>query len=328
MARFMQRLGLILACFTSSQAFLSSGTVYPLRQISVSASFRLRGGAGTASLSMTDGVKRVLVTGANKGIGLATVEKLLCDYPECHVILGSRSAERGAAAVEQLLKKRPDAHGRLEMLLIDTSDDKSVIAAAATVRDKFGADSTPLYGIINNAGIGFGRSLVDTLQTNTYGPYRVNNAFLPLVQPEGGRIVQIASASGPMFVAGVSGEWKRVFTDPNVQWEEIEKTMQEALTGSFVGEAYGFSKACLNAYTQWFAKQHPALIINACTPGFIATDLTKGMGATNSPEIGAVVPVALVMGAPQGPGFYFGSDGVRSPLDRYRGPGDPPYVGR
>jgi len=126
MARFMQRLGLILACFTSSQAFLSSGTVYPLRQISVSASFRfrslllfsferdyfvlscsffcsllflagqltlcpvlhgapfprLRGGAGTASLSMTDGVKRVLVTGANKGIGLATVEKLLCDYPE------------------------------------------------------------------------------------------------------------------------------------------------------------------------------------------------------------------------------------------------------
>ena len=35
-----------------------------------------------AQLYMTAAVKRVLVTGANKGIGLATVEKLLCDYPE------------------------------------------------------------------------------------------------------------------------------------------------------------------------------------------------------------------------------------------------------
>jgi len=275
---------------------------------------------------MVGGVRRVLVTGANKGIGLATVEKLLCDYPECHVLLGARSTERGAAAVELLLNKRPDALGRVEMLLIDTSDDESVAQAAAAVRAKFGTDPAPLYGIINNAGIGFGRSLSDTLQTNTYGPYRVNKAFLPLVQAEGGRIVQIASASGPMFVAGVSGEWRRVFTDPNVEWEDIEKSMQEALTGAFVGEAYGFSKACLNAYTQWFSKKHPALLINACTPGFIATDLTKGMGATNAPEKGAVVPVELVMGAPRGPGFYFGSDGVRSPLDRYRGPGDPEFV--
>jgi len=53
----------------------------------------------------------------------------------------------------------------------------------------------------------------------------------------------------------------------------------------------------------------------------------QGMGASGTPEKGAVVPVELVMGEPQGPGFYFGSDGVRSPLDRYRGPGDPPYLG-
>ena len=41
---------------------------------------------------------------------------------------------------------------RLEMLLIDTSDDKSVIAAAATVRDKFGA-GTYIYRIIHVYGI-------------------------------------------------------------------------------------------------------------------------------------------------------------------------------
>ena len=43
-------------------------------------------------------------------------------------------------------------------------------------------------------------------------------------------------------------------------------------------------QACVNAYTQWLAKQHPKLVINSCTPGFIATDITKGMGATNPPE--------------------------------------------
>ena len=37
-----------------------------------------------------------------------------------------------------------------------------------------------LWGIVNNAGIGFGRSLEETLATNALGPYRVNNAFIPL----------------------------------------------------------------------------------------------------------------------------------------------------
>ena len=284
---------------------------------------RARGGAAAACMQ----VRRVLVTGANKGIGLATAEKLLCDFPDCHVLLGARSAARGEAAVSDLLAKHPSAAGRVDLLELDVSSDESVSRAAGQVADAFGTDPAPLWGIINNAGIGFGHSLSDTLATNSYGPHRVTAAMLPLIEPKGGRIVNIASASGPMFVAGVSGEWLRVFTDPDVTWTEIERTMQEALQGAFDGEAYGFSKACLNAYTRWLAKQHPNLVINSCTPGWINTDLTKGMGATNPPSKGAPVPVDLVMGQAKGPGFYFGSDGVRSPLDRYRGPGDPPYLG-
>mmetsp|Transcript_12358 Transcript_12358/g.30298 ORF Transcript_12358/g.30298 Transcript_12358/m.30298 type:complete len:321 (-) Transcript_12358:80-1042(-) len=290
----------------------------------------LRGGkraaSGAGSLEMAEGMKRVLVTGANKGIGLGIVEKLLAEHPNCQVLLGSRSQERGDAALKQVLQKKPDFEGRVEMLLIDTSSDDSVAKAAATVEGKFGKDA-PLWGVINNAGIGFNNELLQTLQTNAYGPYRVNKAFIPLLEPKGGRIVNIASASGPMFVAGTEGNWRKVFTDPNVEWSDIEKVMQEALSGSFTGEAYGFSKACLNAYTRWLARTNPNLNINSCTPGFIATDLTKGMGASGTIEKGATVPVALCMGEAQGPGFYFGSDGVRSPLDRYRGPGDPPYKG-
>ena len=53
------------------------------------------------------------------------------------------------------------------------------------------------------------------------------------------------------------------------------------------------------------------------------------MGATNPPEKGTIAPYFCLFGdVPFGPevnGRYYGSDGVRSPLDRYRGPGDPAY---
>jgi carbonyl reductase 1 len=77
------------------------------------------------------------------------------------------------------------------------------------------------------------------------------------------------------------------------------------------------------------AATHPNLRINSCSPGYVLTDLTAGMGASNTPEQSNchVAPLFLLFDEPEDNGRYYGSDGVRSPLDRYRGPGDPPYVG-
>ncbi|MGB1598769.1 MAG: SDR family NAD(P)-dependent oxidoreductase, partial [Promethearchaeia archaeon] len=105
---------------------------------------RARGGAAAARME----VRRVLVTGANKGIGLATAEKLLCDFPDCHVLLGARSAARGEAAVSDLLAKHPSAAGRVDLLELDVSSDESVSRAAGQVADAFGTDPAPLWGII------------------------------------------------------------------------------------------------------------------------------------------------------------------------------------
>ena len=44
-------------------------------------------------------MKRILVTGANKGIGLATVENLLQNHPDTFLILGSRDEKRGDKAL-------------------------------------------------------------------------------------------------------------------------------------------------------------------------------------------------------------------------------------
>lgn len=52
--------------------------------------------------------RRILVTGANSGIGLALTKQLVADHG-CHVYLGSRSAERGLEAVEEVKKTAGDS---------------------------------------------------------------------------------------------------------------------------------------------------------------------------------------------------------------------------
>eukprot|EP00620_Florenciella_sp_RCC1587_P008674 CAMPEP_0182600808 /NCGR_PEP_ID=MMETSP1324-20130603/91168_1 /TAXON_ID=236786 /ORGANISM="Florenciella sp., Strain RCC1587" /LENGTH=322 /DNA_ID=CAMNT_0024818717 /DNA_START=15 /DNA_END=984 /DNA_ORIENTATION=- len=314
----------------------------------------------TATQALSSYSKHVLVTGANKGIGKAICKKLLTDHSDVYVYLGSRDKGRGAAAVIDLTSECPGCDDRITALELDVTSDDSVSAAAATVS----ASGVPLYGLINNAGIGFGRTIDETLATNAYGTKRVSDAFIPLIDKDIGRLVNIASASGPMFVASCPSSLQSLFArqpDDCITWEELEEIMNSnykgqadydltltltlvlptgflkhsltslTLTLTFtltltLGIAYGLSKAFVNVLTQQQAKAHPNLKINAVTPGYIATDLTAGMGATNPPEKGTTAPLACLFGDMEGNGRYYGSDAVRSPLDRYRGPGDAPYA--
>jgi carbonyl reductase 1 len=215
---------------------------------------------------------------------------------------------------------------RIECVSLDVTDAASVQSCSAALLSAHGSGS--FYGLVNNAGVGFGRSLADTLATNLYGPKSVTEAMLPLLARPGGRIVNVASASGPMFVAKLSAERRSVFLDPATTWAQLQERVDEALgSGGGDGDAYGFSKACCNMYSLQVAQQQPDLVVNSCTPGFINTQLTQGMGATGTPEQGTRCPLHCLFAAEEevGSGRYYGSDSVRSPLDRYRGPGDPPY---
>jgi len=106
--------------------------------------------------SSSSAVKRILVTGGNKGIGKAICERLLSEWPVTHVLLASRSLERGQQAVQdiqQALGGDATVKDRLVCIELDTSNDKSVQAAAALL-----AQQPELYGIINNAGVRHERS--------------------------------------------------------------------------------------------------------------------------------------------------------------------------
>ncbi len=276
-------------------------------------------------------MRHILVTGANKGIGLALVEAILEAHGDTFVFLGARDLERGRGAAAPLAEAAP---GRVEVVRLDVADEASVAAAKVQVAERLGDGR--LFGLVNNAGIG--TKVADgarIVETNTLGVRRVCEAFLPLLEPQGGRIVNVTSASGPLFVAGAPPEVRRVLTDPDVTWPALEALIAAHRTqGS--SEAYGFSKACTNSYTMILARENPALNINACTPGYIATDMTMPAGADHksaselgmkTPREGTHAPIHLLFDALEGNGRYYGSDARRSPLDRYRAPGSPAYVG-
>ncbi len=293
-------------------------------------------------------MRRILVTGANKGIGLAIATAILEEHSDTFVWLGSRDGARGRAAREGLLAAHPEWSDRVEVLEIDVSSDGSVSDAAGRVAGTSDGESTPLYAIVNNAGIGLGQAELRTvLEVNTRGVRRVCEAFIPLVDPSKGRVVNITSASGPNFVNKCSPERQRFLTEPTVTGAQLEAFLEESLAldgaaafgsaGLSDGSPYGLSKAAANAYTLLLARENPGLRVNACTPGFIATDLTRPYADSQGkapedmgmkpPSAGARAPMFLLFGEPEGNGHYYGSDAVRSPLDRYRSPGDPPYTG-
>jgi len=173
-------------------------------------------------------------------------------------------------------------------------------------------------------------SMEEVVNTNYFGPRRVNDAFGKLLQRPGGRVVNIASASGPNFVSSlpVGNALTEKLTKPWLIEGGIAEldSIAKSIKG---GDAYGASKALVNAYTVLYAKTNKDLIINSVTPGWIVSDMTQGLGASSPPSKGAVPPCWLMMDdelKTNPTGRYYGSDCVRSPLHFYRGPGEKPYL--
>lgn len=276
-------------------------------------------------------VNRILVTGGNKGIGLAICKKLLVDYPDVRVLLGCRDEKRGKSAIDNLSSELGYnvVKDRISSLVMDTSSDESVLKAAQELDE----EGELLYGIVNNAGIR-SEDFKATINTNYFGPRRVCEFFESQLSI-GGRVVNIASASGPNFVKSCKEEsLQEKLADPlSTTVEDLDEIAASFIDGSAFGDvdktnSYGLSKALLNAYTVLYAEENPDLIVNSCSPGYILTDLTKGGNAVNPPEMGAECPVHLLMSSEMmdlPAGRYYGSDIQRSPLDRYRAPGDPPF---
>lgn len=162
----------------------------------------------------------VLVTGANKGIGLATVRRILATRSDVFVLLGARDPGRGRAAVEAVAAAEGSAKNRVEFVQLDVTSDASVRAAAEFVRARVGPHG--LTGLVNNAGTYSDRldCAGQCVETNFLGVKRVCDAFVPLLAPGRGRVVMVGSAAGAKFVGACAEGLRETFLRPDVGWDE------------------------------------------------------------------------------------------------------------
>ena len=279
------------------------------------------------SMKTFDMPNHVLVTGASSGIGLALCRVLVRDH-DCHVLLGARDASKGQACLRSILSEIAGAEGKIEVLIIDVTDDTSVAAAAASIQSK----GITLYALVNNAGVGLAQpgapnNPLAILDTNLYGVKRVTEAMVPLIDPIHGRIVNVSSGAASAYVKTQDAATKALFSRPP-SWEALDTGVQRAVAGNNVGlgNGYGLSKAALSAFTVIQSRMYPNLKVVSLSPGFIDTPMTAGFGAKLSPEQGCRSSIKCLFDAVTS-GFYYGSDGLRSPLTMTRDPGMPEFQG-
>ena len=260
--------------------------------------------------------------------------KQLCKDHAAKVFLGSRSAEKGEAAIKAV-KEYAGTDAKVELLQIDVSSDDSVQKAAASLKDR----GVKLTAIVNNAGTGLAHGSSDDmiLNVNVMGPKRVVDSFQSLLDPEGSRIVNVGSGSGPMYVNKQPLDRKQKFCNPDITWEDIQAELdrgcpEEDPAHRAMGMgSYGLSKALLSCYTMLLARELAAKNVSAfcLTPGYIDTAITAGWDGGKPVEEGTVsIRHCLFDAGKDESGFFFGSDAKRSPLHVLRSPGEPVFDGK
>jgi NAD(P)-dependent dehydrogenase (short-subunit alcohol dehydrogenase family) len=198
-----------------------------------------------------------LVSGANRGIGREIARQLAEDHGFL-VFAGSRDPGRVAESEA------------IRAIRLDVTHQASVDAA----RDAIEADPGRLDALVNNAGV-YGDPIGaadydlerahEVLEVNTFGPWRLTQAFLPLLRrSEHPRVVNVSSGAGQL-------------SDMN---------------GGRA--AYRLSKAALNALTRTLASDEAGsgIRVNTMCPGWVRTDM-GGPGASRSVEQGADTAVWL-----------------------------------
>lgn len=225
------------------------------------------------------GDRIAVITGASRGLGLATAKALagMGYFP----IVTARTQSAVDEGLAQFAKGKADGH------VLDVSDDKSVAAFHEWLHPSHGHASV----LVNNAGRAYwnsGRNGIDTpvsavaeaINNNALSAYRMIQHALPRMNSNGwGRIVNISSGMGQLTDMG----------------------------GGDVG--YRISKTAMNAITRVAAAEAgPNVKVNSICPGWVRTDM-GGPHATRTLEQGVSGIVWAATLPDNGPSGGFFRDG-------------------
>ncbi|KAL8500078.1 hypothetical protein ACS0TY_019899 [Phlomoides rotata] len=273
-----------------------------------------------------------LVTGANKGIGFEICRQLASRG--IMVILTSRNEQRGIEALDRL--KEFGVSKNVIFHQLDVADPATIDDAVEFIKTQYGR----LDFLVNNAGINglqvdgdvlilqefieadvatlfsaekqelkSSGKIIETLkdaeeciQTNYYGLKNLTEALIPLLQlSDSPRIVNVSSTLGAL------GRLTEGRIDEVVQ--EFLKNFQEGSleVNSWPSHiaAYKVTKAAVNAYTKYVAKNNLNFCVNSICPGLTRTDISCNLGPFSSEEAAqVVVKLALLPdGGPSGSFF-------------------------
>ncbi len=232
-------------------------------------------------------MKRILITGSNRGIGLELVRHFLRD-DDTRIFATCRNPDRA----EQLQKLSKQNAARLRLLQLDINDASSIDAAAKVVA----AQIDGLDVLINNAGIypkgshqswSIGKlsaaDLGELLLTNSVGPLMVTQAFQGLLlNGENPRVLMISSGMGSISGASV---------------------------GSY---GYRMSKAALNMAARVLAMDGDMRGITTITthPGWVQTDMGGPAAQLTPAESAAALKTLIGRITPADSGRFLRWDGI------------------
>jgi len=203
-------------------------------------------------------VHNVIVTGASRGLGLAIASTLAT---EGYSVLGiARAESEQFRAAHAALAATSASAGALHFRSFDLSQISSIGDLVSSLRAQHG----PIYGLVNNVGIGTARVLTmmhdrdieQMVRLNTISPIVLSKYVLRSMMVErAGRIVNISSIVSGTGYSGLS--------------------------------AYSATKASLLGFTRSLAREIGQLdiTVNAVAPGFAATEMTGVLGEEEREKI-------------------------------------------
>ena len=201
-------------------------------------------------------MRNVLVTGGSRGLGLdIAIELARAGYRV--IAVARKSTDELTAATRAAAES---GLGAIEFQALDLSDIAGIPAFVRSLRNSVG----PIYGLVNNAGLGTGGVLANMRDDAIEGLIRLNT-LAPIVLSKyvaksmmlerTGRIVNIASIVASTGYSGLS--------------------------------VYSATKASLLGFTASLARELGPLgvTVNAVSPGYIATDMTQDLSAEQYEKI-------------------------------------------